>query len=108
VNPNHASTVRREEYLAEAFRRLATAFLLNRRPRDSDLILFNMAVVEATLSGDRAQLNVALGALRRLARYLPEEADFSQEVRTVLWVLGLTCASALLLLEIEFDRALSD
>lgn len=77
-----ASTARRKKCLAEVYRRLATAFLLGRRPRDEDLILFNLTVVEAALSGDRGQLQVALRMLHRLAGYLPDDAEFTREVWT--------------------------
>jgi hypothetical protein len=106
MTPSHASAARRREQMTHVYRRLATAFLLERRPDDSDLILLNLTLVEAALSGDRAQLSVVLRVLRRLARYLPEDSDFREEMGTCLWTLGATCVSAMLLLEIEFDTSL--
>lgn len=102
MNQSHASSARRKEQLANVYRRLATAFLLDRRPADKDLILLNLTVVEAALSGDRSQLLVALRVLKRLAGYLPKGRDFSEEMRAHFWTVGMTCASALLLLEFEF------
>jgi hypothetical protein len=108
VNRSQASAARRTHYLGISYRRLATALLLDRRPRDKDLILFNLCVVEAALSGDRPQLLVALRILRRLGDYVTTEVAFEQEIRLFLWLMGATAVNALRLLEIEFHRATTE
>lgn len=105
MSRSHASSERRKSELIESYRRLATALILDRRPQDKDLIALTMTIVEAGLSGDREQLTVAFRALKRLAKYVPEDKEFSGEIRTYFWTIGATCVSALILLELEFESA---
>jgi hypothetical protein len=98
-----ASSERRQSELVESYRCLATALILDRRPRDTDLIALTMTIVEAALSGDRVQLAVAFRALKRLARYVPQDKEFSEEMRSYFWTMGGACVSAWIFLELEFE-----
>lgn len=106
MSQSSASSGRRQDELVESYRCLATALILDRRPQDKDLIALTMTIVEAALSGDRAQLAVAFRALKRLARYVPEDKEFSEEIRSYFWTVGGACVSALIFLELEFESAI--
>jgi hypothetical protein len=98
----------RQAQLARAFRRLATELICDRRPKDHDFLLLITTAAEAIVSGDRPQLEVFLQALKRLARYVPKEQAWTDEVRAHFWTVGAFCATAILLLDLEFDHEARD